>query len=214
MVGIWTPQSAGTELAQRLASARADTVVTTLKGAVQQLSSAAADESAVAPSNGQPLRPEMAAKEPEFAPHDPDELFDATKREVATAFDVPLSFVSIVQFDSEFWKSHDAELQDEEINGLLRDSSICSQISDATEPVAVEDVSKDKRLTEDPFLQSRGIQSYLAAPLRTEAGHGVGSLCVLDTKPRTFASSEMHQLQTLAENMMKAVEAHSAPAAA
>ena len=37
MVGIWTPNAAGTELTQRLASARADMVVTTLKGALQQI---------------------------------------------------------------------------------------------------------------------------------------------------------------------------------
>lgn len=40
-----------------------------------------------------------------------------------------------------------------------------------TDPVVVEDVSKDKRFANDNFLKARGIQSYIAAPLRTESGH-------------------------------------------
>src|SRR5204863_6097162 len=115
----------------------------------------------------------------------------------------------IVQIDEAFWAARSAVTHDaEETNGLLRDSVVCAHLGDA-EPVVVEDVSKDKRFTSDTFLKARGIQSYAAAPLRTESGHAVGSLCVLDTKPRPFPPEEKQELQSIAETLMQLMESRA-----
>ncbi len=77
----------------------------------------------------------------------------------------------------------------------------------------VEDVRKDKRFANDTFLKARGIESYIAAPLRTESGHAVGSLCVLDTKPRTLKPGELRELQSIAETLMHLIESRAVQAA-
>lgn len=207
IVGLWTPNSAGTEISQRLAAARPDSVVTTLKGAVQQVT---ARSNGRDPANARITRRADNARTGEFTKREPEEMFDAIRRETARAFDVPLAFVSLVQLDAEFWKVHRAVAREpEETSRLLQESAVCSQLADAASPVVVEDVSKDKQLAEDPFLHARGIQSYLAAPLATEAGHVVGSLCVLDTKPREFGEPELRRLQSLGRTFIKAVEARA-----
>jgi hypothetical protein len=214
IVGIWTPNSAGTVLTHRLATAGPDAVVTTMKGALQQL--ALRHTRAAAPArDARPAQRQENLHIADTSHQEPEELFDAIKRETAKTFEVPLAFVTIVQLDAGFWKDHRALPHEaEEMSELLRNSDVCSQISDAPDAVVVvADVSKDKRLAEDPFLLARGIQSYLAVPLATEAGHVVGGLCVLDTKPRAFKEGEVRQLQALGNALMKAIESRPAKAA-
>ncbi len=229
MVGIWTPNSAGTELTQRLATAHPDMVVTTLKGALQQIGAPGktkSDELRDAP--GLPTSRDRKRDEGPRNPsipstktngksigtsarrRAPEEIFDGVKREVANVFDVPLSFVSIVQFDTDFWKTHASPVdRAADANGLLRDSAVCAQMTSADGPLLVEDVTQDKRLAEDTFLQDRGIQSYAAAPLRTADGHVVGSVCVLDTKPRRRNEGELRRLQTITTGLMKSIESRA-----
>ncbi len=205
MIGLWTPISASTDIKQRLVSIRADAIFTTLKSAVQQLT--AKDRQPTATPAATPSIAPVPVDVSTLEACEPEELFDQVKRDVARIFDVPLAFVSIVELDVDFWKDHAAELHDaEEENGLLRNSCVCAQVSDAAEPVVIEDVSKDKSLATDTFLLTRGIQSYVSAPLRTESGHTVGSLCVLDTKPRSITETELAPLRTVAESLMRSIE--------
>jgi len=211
-VGIWTPNSAATDLTKRLASARPEAVVTTLRSAVEHLSRPA-EENVATPSTAPASRDESPIDVSKLSNSPPEEIFNVVKREVARTFDVPLAFVSIVQLDEAFWTAHSAQTHDaEETNELLRDSAICAHTGEA-EPVVVEDVSKDKRFASDTFLKARGIQSYIAAPLRTESGHAVGSLCVLDIKPRTLKPGELRELQSIAETLMHLIESRTLEAA-
>lgn len=75
------------------------------------------------------------------------------------------------------------------------------------EAVVVEDVLLDGRFADNPFLLEHGIRFYAGAPLRTASGHSIGSLCVLDAKPRTVSRQERALLQLLAEAVVRHVEA-------
>lgn len=207
-VGIWTPNAAATDLTKRLATARPEAVVTTLRAAVENVT-APAEPSVTAQSPALAGRDESSIDVSKLGRSTPEEIFDVVKREVARTFDVPLAFVSIVQLDQTFWTAHSARTQDaEETNELLRESAICAQAGE-TDPLVVEDVSKDKRLANDTFLKARGIQSYIAAPLRTESGHAVGNLCVLDTKPRTLKPRELRELQSISATLMHLIESRA-----
>ena len=211
-VGIWTPNAAATDLTKRLASARPESVVTTLRSAVEQLSLPAEAKMATRPSPPA-RRDESPIDVDQLRNSSSEEVFNVVKREVARTFDVPLAFVSIVQLDEAFWTAHSAQMHDAEVtNELLRDSAVCAHTGQA-EPVVVEDVSKDKRFANDTFLKARGIASYVAAPLRTESSHAVGSLCVLDTKPRTFEPGQLRELQSIAETLMHLIESRRLQAA-
>jgi GAF domain-containing protein len=75
------------------------------------------------------------------------------------------------------------------------------------EMVVVEDVAKDERFTSNPFLLEKGIRFYAGAPLRTASGFVLGSLCVIDIKPRSFGPKDRKFLQFIADELMSKVEA-------
>ena len=76
--------------------------------------------------------------------------------------------------------------------------------------LVVDDVTKDPRFADNPFLLENGIRFYAGAPLRTASGFVVGSLCVIDTKPRTFTDKDKKLLQIIADELMAKVEAECA----
>jgi GAF domain-containing protein len=88
-----------------------------------------------------------------------------------------------------------------------RDTSICGHVVAGGEMVVVRDVAKDGRFAGNPFLLENGIRFYAGAPLRTSSGFVLGSLCVIDTKPRIFAQTEQKLLQLIADELMAKIEA-------
>jgi predicted PurR-regulated permease PerM/GAF domain-containing protein len=207
IVGVWSPTAAATELSSRLAGVGPDAVVTSVHNAVQQLRSFAHAITVVQPRT--PAPEEQTAVEQQ-----PAELMNLARRDAARLFDVPLSLVSILPADAEFWKRHRALPDDSNGNEPLRASSLCAQVAESSEPVAVEDVSKDKRLADDEVLEARGIRSYVAAPLIANSGHAVGSLCVLDTKPRRVSTDQLERLRDLACQLVQAIESRRSKATA
>ena len=81
----------------------------------------------------------------------------------------------------------------------------------AEAPLVVEDTLRDPRFSGNPFLLARGIRFYAGAPLRTASGLVIGSLCVLDTRPRTLGARDVKLLQALADEVMAGVEKPTAP---
>ena len=54
--------------------------------------------------------------------------------------------------------------------------------------------------------------SYAGAPLRARGGQAIGSLCIMDTKPRTMSERELRLLQLTAEEVMEELNARTPPA--
>jgi hypothetical protein len=136
------------------------------------------------------------------------EHFDRLAARVAEAFETPIALVSLIDKEHQVWPGASGLPDDmNDSRQSSRETSICGHVVAADEPIVVEDVSKDPRFAENPFLIEKGIRFYAGAPLRTSSGHVLGSLCVIDTKPRTFSSKDQKLLQTIADELMAKVEA-------
>ncbi|HEX4893767.1 MAG TPA: AI-2E family transporter [Hyphomicrobiaceae bacterium] len=72
--------------------------------------------------------------------------------------------------------------------------------------VIVEDVSLETRFAEDPVLLEKGIRFYAGVPLRTAAGHVIGVLAAVDSKPRAITDEGCHKLQEIADRLMRSFE--------
>jgi GAF domain-containing protein len=72
--------------------------------------------------------------------------------------------------------------------------------------MVIEDLTQDSRFANNPFVTERGIRFYAGVPLCTKNGHAVGSLCVIDTKPRKISEEQQWLLSTLANNLMQFAE--------
>jgi GAF domain-containing protein len=136
----------------------------------------------------------------------PDELFGVVCRDLAQYFDVPLSLVTITTSDPAFWKNFagvEPERPGEEVVAATRAAPSVA----VDELMVVEDITIDRRLAANQHLLERGIRFYGAAPLRNKAGRVVGSLSVVDTKPRAIGTEGERLLAARASELMEAVEA-------
>jgi hypothetical protein len=132
---------------------------------------------------------------------------DILAAKVAKAFDVPIALVSLVDSDNQLWPGAvglPASLN--ESRPSRRQTAICAQVVARREMVVVEDVARDERFAANPFLLENGIRFYAGAPLRTPTGFVLGSLCVIDTKPRKFSKKEQKLLQLIAGELMAKIE--------
>lgn len=128
---------------------------------------------------------------------------DRVARAVAEAFDTPIALVSLVDESCQVWKGASGLPEDmEEARRSPRETSVCGHVVAGDAPLVVEDTLRDPRFSGNPFLRARGIRFYAGAPLRTATGHVIGSLCVLDTRPRSINAREVKLLQALADELM------------
>jgi hypothetical protein len=136
------------------------------------------------------------------------EHFDALARKVAEAFDMPIALVSLVDETNQLWPGAAGLPPDLDASRqAARSTSICGHVVADGEMVVAEDVAKDERFTSNPFLLEKGIRFYAGAPLRTASGFVLGSLCVIDIKPRSFGPKDRKFLQFIADELMSKVEA-------
>jgi predicted PurR-regulated permease PerM len=134
--------------------------------------------------------------------------FDTLAGKVAEAFDVPIALVSLVDAENQFWPGAAGLPGDvDAARKGPRDLSICTHVVAGGQMIVVEDVARDPRFASNPFLLEKGIRFYAGAPLRTASGFVLGSLCVIDSKPRQFPKKEQKLLQVIADELMAQIEA-------
>lgn len=131
------------------------------------------------------------------------ESFDRVARNVAEAMDAPIGLVSLIDNTCQLWKGA-AGLPDdlEEARQGARELSVCTHVVASDAPLVVEDIARDRRFANNPFLRRHGMRFYAGVPLRTKSGHVIGSLCVIDMKPRTISAREIGLMQIIADALM------------
>lgn len=79
-----------------------------------------------------------------------------------------------------------------------REISMCAHTILQNDVMLVEDTLLDNRFCDNPFTTEGGIRFYAGAPIRSEKGYHLGSICVCDTKPRTLNDEQKEALMRLA----------------
>lgn len=93
----------------------------------------------------------------------------------------PISYISFLDSERQWFKSKVGI----EIKETSRADSYCKlTILNPEEPLIIEDTMKDKRLKGNPFVSD--YRAYLGIPLVNKDNLALGSLCLMDTKPRKF----------------------------
>jgi len=126
----------------------------------------------------------------------PEERFDRITRVAAAAFDVPISLIALMDRDREWFKSCFGL----EIREVLRDDSFCGHAIFQRTPLVVGDALLDERFADNPYVTGvPGVRFYAGDPLILGNGCCVGTLSILDTKPRHFDNSGLSLLHELAQ---------------
>ncbi len=124
----------------------------------------------------------------------PEERFDRVVRFAAEQLDMPMALVSLVDGDRQWFKSRIGMALAE----TGRDIAFCAHAILQPDTFVVEDALQDARFADNPLVTGAPhVRFYAGAPLSAPGGERVGTLCVLDSKPRSLQKVELAVLEAL-----------------
>ena len=124
----------------------------------------------------------------------PEERFDRLARFVAEQLDVPIALLKLVDGQRQWFKARVGL----DATETPRDISFCGHAIMKNDLFIVEDASRDPRFSDNPLVTGEPhIRFYAGAPLSAPGGHRIGTLCVIDTVPRTLGPVELSILDAL-----------------
>lgn len=133
----------------------------------------------------------------------PEQDFDDLARVAAYVCGTPIALVSLVDRDRQWFKA--------EVGLGLRETplsqSICRHAMLEPGLFVVPDARQDERFASNPLVTGpTRLRFYAGAVLETEEGLPLGTLCVLDHRPRTLDAAQQDALRALARQVMTVLE--------
>ncbi len=129
--------------------------------------------------------------------------FDEVARLASVLCDTPYAAVSFVAAERQWFKAQVGL----GLRQTGREVSICAHAILHDGLFEVPDTRLDTRLRGNPLVEERpGVRFYAAAPLRTLEGRPIGTLCVMDLRPRELTEVQRLALRTLAGQVMAQLE--------
>jgi diguanylate cyclase (GGDEF)-like protein len=129
-----------------------------------------------------------------------DERFDRVTRIAARLFDVPIALVVLLDEERQWFKSRQGLTACE----TSRDVSFCGHAILELQTLVVNDALQDPRFHDNPLVVGEpNIRFYAGHPLRSADGSRVGTLCIIDRKPREFSTADAQMLADLAAMVEK-----------
>jgi GAF domain-containing protein len=210
LVGVWSVRFDAEKLRERLRGAHVSDVAVSLEDAVQRVyKMTAAISDAMLPAPIPPNEEERLAELEGLnlldTPSEAD--FDQVTARLTRLFKVPMALVTLVDKDRQWFKSHAGLPADlAEARSTSRDISLCGHVIAKDEVLIVRDLARDPRFANNPFVKGNGLRFYAGVPLRGPNGLPIGSLCILDTKPREMTRQEQELLKMIAGDVMEQIK--------
>ncbi|MDH3767546.1 MAG: GAF domain-containing protein, partial [Gammaproteobacteria bacterium] len=137
-----------------------------------------------------------ALKELAILDTEPEERFDRITREAADEFDVPVALVSLIDHDRQWFKSCIGT----DIKEAPRDVAFCAHAIVENNVLIVPDAFLDSRFADNPMVTGESrVRFYAGCPLRLPDGHIMGTLCLIDIRPRHFDDKQINKLKEFAK---------------
>jgi GAF domain-containing protein len=116
----------------------------------------------------------------------------------------PIAAISLIDEDRQWFKS----IVGLEIRQTSRDDAFCAHaILQPNATMVVGDATRDVRFADNSLVTgSPGIRFYAGTPLTVSNGHAIGTLCVIDTVPRTLTELERQALEVLGRQVVTQLE--------
>ena len=159
------------------------------------------------------ITPEIPAEEKErlLALHSynvldtiPEDEYDDFTRMAAQICNVPIALISLVDENRQWFKSRHGLGAEE----TPREYAFCAHaINTPDELLEVHDATKDPRFQDNPLVTGEPhVIFYTGSPLITPEGQAIGTLCVIDNKPRAISEEAKETLKVLARQVVTRLE--------
>ncbi|WP_085686473.1 MULTISPECIES: sensor domain-containing diguanylate cyclase [unclassified Pseudomonas] len=136
----------------------------------------------------------------------PEERFDRLTRLAKRLFNVPIALVTLVDKERQWFKS----CVGLDTTETPRSVSFCGHAILRDELMLVPDAREDDRFHDNPLVTGEpNIRFYAGYPLTVPNGNKMGTLCLIDTKPRDLDDEEralLRDLAGMAEQELMAVQ--------
>jgi diguanylate cyclase (GGDEF)-like protein/PAS domain S-box-containing protein len=152
------------------------------------------------PAEGDPFRRQEAVPGEEWVEDFLEGLFDDVTRLALEACEVPLAALAFLQKDHPWFKSRGGV----SVAETPRAIALCSETMAGGKLLLLHDVSQDPRFREDPLVRD-GIRFFAGVPLADSGGSPIGTLSVMDRKPRKPAPERLEALRALGRQVEQAL---------
>jgi signal transduction histidine kinase len=133
----------------------------------------------------------------------PDKDFDDIVALAAAVCGVPMSLVSLIDTDRQWFKASVGT----DLVETSRDLSFCAHAILGRDLLVVPDARQDPRFADNPAVaREGGVRFYAGAPLVTTDGYALGTLCVVDSRPRRLDVEQLQALRALARQVTSQLE--------
>ncbi|WP_437521686.1 response regulator [Sorangium sp. So ce726] len=124
---------------------------------------------------------------------------------VARHFSVPVALVSVVTQDRQFWTAS-CGLPEDLGSGTSRQDSFCTHAVSGRTALVVQDTLENPFFRDNVLVKTRGLRFYAGVPLMARHGEAVGTLCLLDFKPRRFTYFDLELLTLFSQSVLSSLE--------
>ena len=132
-----------------------------------------------------------------------EQAYDDITKLAAYVCQVPITMISLVDESRQWFKSK-LGLNARE---TPRDAAFCAYAILQSEPLIVRDALKDARFADSALVtRSPHIRFYAGFPLASPEGFALGTLCVIDRKPRQVSAAQKRAMQALSRQVMALLE--------
>jgi GAF domain-containing protein len=132
-----------------------------------------------------------------------EDSFDDIATVAAQVCRAPIALIGLVDKDRVWFKSRFGV----KITEALRSVAFCAHTILEPGLFVVPDTTADARFADNPMVvRPPNVRFYAGAPLISREGHAIGTLCVLDGKPRTVDAAQERALRVLARAVMAQLE--------
>ena len=131
-------------------------------------------------------------------------VFDRLTRMASESFNVPIALISLVDRERQWFKaSHGLQAKE-----TPRDVAFCSHAILQDDVMVVPDATGDPRFALNPLVHNEpNVKFYAGAPLITPNGYKLGTICLIDKKPRhDFTEKNKQELKDLAAIVIDELE--------
>lgn len=120
--------------------------------------------------------------------------FDKITRSLCRMFDMPIAYISLIDRDTQWIKSS----QGLDLITTPRSTSICAHTLLVDESIICEDLTLDDRFKDNEYVTSGLKLRFYAGFALKIRGQNVGTMCILDVKPRVFSEADQAAMKDLA----------------